>query len=741
VDTEKINITKIMVMSCVVGIAGGALAGQLDASLILVQSLKESFSFAHILGLLVAAACAYAVLGGFIMAVLVTGSCWALSLTTKRIYQNYLPGFWAGLLFAAIVSASVANGPLQQRFIEAAFILIPLGLCIAAGIVFFVNWLIDRLQNKPFVLPAVLLLIVWLVFLATSLWLISLNNTVLKETATVLRIIVNMILVASLAVLFKILIDAWRALMHEQKICTKRLIPALSVIFIVLLGFGQIVDIYAGKNSVMHASSITPAAQKSAMPNILWIVMDTVRADTLSCYGYHQSTTPCIDKIALEGVVFDNAFSTAPWTMPSHASMFTGMYPSKHQTTNNHQFLSSRFTTIAELLRANGYMTAAFSNNPWVSPLTNFNQGFDFFFKGYEKSPDTGNKWEKLLIAQVFRRLMRGENATGDLITGHLTAQQTNTQIKKWFDNTWNHDTPFFMFINYMDAHLPYAVPESYARLFLPKTISYKKAMAMGSNSTIHMLYYAGFCPMTKNDFDCLRSLYAAEINYLDHYIGKLCDQLRSLHLLDNTIIIITSDHGENFGENKKIGHFFSVDDRLLHVPLIIRYPKKINAGQRISRPVQLHQIFPTILDLIGLSWNKRNDLQGDGLFRENVPASFCLAELDAYYTGIMQIIHWNNNCFVDDYARSLKTIRDQRYKYIMASDGQDELYDMVKDPGESRNLSKANPQKTGELRLKLDALLGSFDVPDLKKTDTETIDVNERTGVGEALKSLGYVQ
>lgn len=740
-DTEKINITKIIGMSCVVGIAGGALAGQLDASLIVLQSLKESLAFTKILVLLAAAAGAYAVLGGFIMAVLVTGSCWALSVTTKRIYQKYLPGFWAGLLFAVIVSVSAANGPLQQRFINAAFVLIPLGLCIAAGIVFFVNWLIDRLQNKPFLLPGLLLLIVWLVFLANGLWLVSLNSTVLKETAAVLRITINVILVASLAVLSKILVDAWRALMHKQNIYAKRLITVLSLIFIILVGFERIVDIYAGKNSVIHSSSINPTAQKSAMPNVLWIVMDTVRADTLSCYGYHQSTTPCIDNIAREGAVFDTALSTAPWTMPSHASMFTGMYPSKHQTTNNHQFLSSRFTTIAELLRANGYMTAAFSNNPWVSPLTNLNQGFDFFFQGYEKSSAIGSKWEKLLIAQGVRRLMKGENATGDLITDYLTAQQTNTQIKKWFDNTWNHDTPFFMFINYMDAHLPYAVPESYAKLFLPKTVSYKNAMSMGSNPGIYMLYYAGLFRMSENDFDSLRSLYAAEINYLDHYIGNLCEQLRSLRILDNTIIIITSDHGENFGENKKMGHFFSVDDRLLHVPLIIRYPQKVQAGQRISRPVQTHQIFPTILDLIGLSWNKRNDLQGDDLFRGNAPASFCLAELDAFYSGIRQIIQMNRNCFVDDYARTFKTIRDQRYKYIMASDGRDELYDMVNDPGETRNLSKANSQKTRELRLKLDTLLGSFDVPDLKKTDTEIADAAERKGAWEALKSLGYVQ
>ncbi|MCX5905212.1 MAG: hypothetical protein NTV89_17470 [Proteobacteria bacterium] len=202
-DKVKINLTKIIGMSCAIGIAGGALAGQLDASLIVVQSLQESFVFTHILALLATAACAYTALGSFIMTILGAGSCWALSMTTKRMYQNYLPGIWAGLLFAVIVSLSIANGPLQQRFIGAAFVLFPLGLCIAACIVFFVNWLIERLHNKPFILPGLMLLIVWLIFSANGLWLLSLNNHALKETSTGFRIIVNLILVTSLVVLSK----------------------------------------------------------------------------------------------------------------------------------------------------------------------------------------------------------------------------------------------------------------------------------------------------------------------------------------------------------------------------------------------------------------------------------------------------------------------------------------------------------------------------------------------------------
>jgi len=740
-DTVKINLKKVVGMSCAVGIAGGALVGQLDASLLLVQSLQYQTAFTSIVVLLASGACTYAVLGGFIMATLGAGSFWALSMTTKRMYQNHIPGILAGLLCAVIVSVSVASGPLKQRFIEAAFILFPLGLCVTVGIVFLVTWLIERLHNKLFVLPGLLLLVVWLVLLANGFWLLFLNNDALREMSVVVRIIVNVILFASLAILFISLINIWGSLMHKRKIYVKRLITVLSLLLIILFVSEWIVDAYAKKNSVMFSSSTTPTAKKSAMPNILWIVMDTVRADHLSCYGYHHSTTPYIDRIALEGVVFDNAFSTAPWTLPAHASMLTGMYPSKHQTTNNHQFLSNRFTTIAELLRANGYKTAAFTNNGWFSPMTNLNQGFDFFFEGYTRA-SADNLWIEFFISRWIFRLLSLEKKIINRFTDWKSARQTNTQIEKWLKKKWNYDAPFFMFINYMEAHTPLNPPESYARPFLPSTISYNKAMQVNQDI---WLYYSGLVAMNESDFNVFNALYDAQINQLDHYIANLFDLFRSMHILDNTIIIITSDHGENIGENKKMGHVFSVDDRLLHVPLIIRYPKNVPAGQRISRPVQIHQIFPTILDLIGLSWNKRNDLQGDSLFQEtpssNAPASMSFAELGVFYEEIQLISQYNRNCFVDDYARSFKTIRDQQYKYIMASDGRDELYDIVKDPGETRNLSKENSIRAKELRLRLDALLRSFKIPDLKKTDTEIVDAAKHKGAMEALKSLGYVQ
>jgi arylsulfatase A-like enzyme len=590
------------------------------------------------------------------------------------------------------------------------------------------------------VLPGLLVLVVWLVLLANGFWLVSLNNHVLGETPIVVRILVSVLLAASLATLFITLINVWGSLMHKRKIYVKRLLTVLSLLIILLFVSESIMNAYVKKNSVMPSPSATVTAKKSAMPNIVWIVMDTVRADHLSCYGYHRSTTPRIDKIALESVVFENTFSTAPWTLSAHASMLTGMYPSVHQTTNNHQFLSYSFTTIAELLRANGYMTAAFSNNPWFSPMTNLNQGFDFFFAGYN-SAGTGNEWIELTVARLIFKVMHVENEIRKRFSDWKTARQTNMQIEKWLENKLSHDAPFFLFINYMEAHTPYAAPESYAVPFLPNTISYKKAMQVNQSN---MLYYAGLVDMSESDFDVLRALYDGAINHLDHYIGNLLDHLRSLNMLDDTIIIITSDHGENFGENKKMGHVFSVDDRLLRVPLIIRYPKKVPAGQRISRPVQVHQIFRTILGLIGIEWPGRNALQGDDLLQKtpssNAPTSLSFAELDVFYEGIQMINQFNRNCFVDDYARSFKTIRDKQYKYISASDGRDELYDMVKDHVETKNVIKEHPEKAEELRLRLAALFRSFDVPNLKKEKPEIADQADLQTI-EALRSLGYVK
>jgi len=190
---------------------------------------------------------------------------------------------------------------------------------------------------------------------------------------------------------------------------------------------------------------------------------------------------------------------------------------------------------------------------------------------------------------------------------------------------------------------------------------------------------------------------------------------LRELEILDNTLLIITSDHGEEFGEHGLVGHELCIYDTLLHVPLIIRYPGLVEAGLRVEEQVQLTDLFPTILDIVGINWNGEEQLQGQSLVRDGQQPehAFAIAEYELHYqalsllkgTGFAQLF-----TDVNKWARRLKTIRTEEYKYIWASDGRDELYNIREDPGELNNLIQVEPEKAAELKALLKEWLNSFE-------------------------------
>ena len=193
--------------------------------------------------------------------------------------------------------------------------------------------------------------------------------------------------------------------------------------------------------------SIATGAAKGK-PNILWIVMDTVRSDRLSCYGYHRNTTPNIDRIASEGVLFENAISPAPWTLPSHASMFTGMFPSKHGTDAEHQWLEEDFNTIAEILYLYGYKTMAYSNNWYASPRVNLDQGFSVFEYTNMGVINAGKELTDYLEVSALRRNIHNNLLMDD------GAQRTNEVVTNWIAEVYQEKTPFFLFINFYRNYL-----------------------------------------------------------------------------------------------------------------------------------------------------------------------------------------------------------------------------------------------------------------------------------------------
>lgn len=428
-------------------------------------------------------------------------------------------------------------------------------------------------------------------------------------------------------------------------------------------------------------------------PNVILIVIDTLRADHLSAYGYGRKTSPNIDRLAAQGVLYEQCISASSWTLPAHASLFTGMFARDHKTTSEHWELDASFDTLAELLRASGYHTGGFSNNVWTDDFSGLTQGFDTFLQ----------LWR-------IRKADKGRISQDDPAKDMHSAE-TNEEVFTWLEElpdksrhvaAQGRPAPFFVFINYYEPHLPYRPTRPYDDDFLPEGVDQGTVRRLRSFYSPREYGYILGVPWMKvsdREVEILTALYDGEIAYIDSIIGKLVEGLRSRDLLDDTLLVITSDHGEHLGENHMLSHKLSVYDPLLRVPLILWNPERIPSGARIKTQVQAHDVFGSILRLTGA----RGDAAPALPFEERA-ADYAFAELA--YPGIFlkvikkQIPGWNASAF----ARALKVVRGQRYKLISGSDGSLELYDVLSDPWESQNLVETEPTVLKELQKALQA-------------------------------------
>ncbi len=413
-------------------------------------------------------------------------------------------------------------------------------------------------------------------------------------------------------------------------------------------------------------------------PNVFLIVIDTLRADHLSAYGYDKKTSPHIDALAAQGTLYEEAISAAPWTLPSHASLFTGLYVRDHHTSSAHLVLDPSYDTLAERLARAGYHTGGFSNNVWTNPDSGLEQGFQTF--------------EELWRLQKSRT----EGISDDDPATDMGAAKTDQDVLSWIDGL-KDDKPFFVFINFFEPHLPYRPTKPFDDDFLPPGTPPALVQRMRSFYSPREYGYILNVPWMKvsaGELEVLRGLYDGEIAYVDSKIGELVDGLRARGLADDTVLVITSDHGEHLGENHMLGHKLSVYEPLLHVPLVVWGPGHIPAGQRIAGQVQSFDLFGTILDLAGVDRGKASKLPG----AEAAPETYTFSEL-AYPQIFLDVIHkqisgWDTSRF----ARALTTVRGSRYKLISGSDGSEELYDLQADPHETKNLAGSEPKELGRL-------------------------------------------
>jgi len=390
-------------------------------------------------------------------------------------------------------------------------------------------------------------------------------------------------------------------------------------------------------------------------PNILLLTIDACRPDHLGCYGYKRNTTPNIDKLANEGALFINAFSQSAWTTPGMISIFTSLYPFKHNVDARGKTLSPSIVTLPEVLKENGYSTQVF---PRFIDIPNY---WNLGFEAINKDEYTENKNDELIEL-----------------------------IEKQKDRT------FFIWYHYNGVHLPYNPLESYADKFLTdsdkKIIAESKGIQLVKNKVI---IKHGSVDFREEDKRPVRALYDGQLKQLDDYVGRLIEKMKGWNILDSTIIIITADHGEELLEHGFIGHASTslkaqLYEEIIRIPLIIRYPKKIRP-KIISHISQQVDIMPTILDLISLP-------VPSGLQEASV-----LPLLNGSHSEISEDVYCETNkggyqSTKEMQEYKIRCIRTKRWKLICISSkdiDSYELYDLQNDPDETENVAKKRSNVT----------------------------------------------
>jgi len=422
---------------------------------------------------------------------------------------------------------------------------------------------------------------------------------------------------------------------------------------------------------------------ESARPNVLLIIFDTARADRFPFDGYTRPTTPNLMPIAAEGVVYTQAFSPAPWTVPAHASLFTGQYPSLHRTDCGSLRLPDQVTTLAETLQAAGYRTIGYTANPWLGRDYNFQQGFDTYGETWRDVPQESED--------------TGAGLTNDKVIRFL----------RWrADNQDAASQPFFLFINYFEPHLPYHPPEPERSRFLrPRADPAKVKRLSRLGHPDEMRYIVGLSDLTDDDMGVLNDLYDGEIAYTDRRAGEVLSVLREQGILDRTIVAIAGDHGENIGDHHMMDHKLSVHDTLLHVPLLLRYPPRIPAGRSIDTRVQMHDLYPTILGLAGVAPPQGAIVEAVPLPGTGLPGSGRPADgpiVGEFVGPPLEFIKVMQDLFpgkdLSRYNRTLIALRYSGYKIQWGSDGRHALYHVDQDPGETTDLAAIEPDRLQEM-------------------------------------------
>ncbi len=326
-------------------------------------------------------------------------------------------------------------------------------------------------------------------------------------------------------------------------------------------------------------------------PNVVLISIDSLRPDHLHCYGYPKSTSPRIDQLAGEGALFENVISSSAWTLPAHATMFTGLADSVHGCTDTDRRLDDKYYTMAERLKDAGYATVGFFAGPHLHPVFGLDQGFDEYVD---------------CTSYPSRRERSAAETTADREAPEhdITNPKVLAAVQSWLRE--NTRRPFFMFIHLWDVHFDFIPPPPHDTKSDPDYTGDVTGERFLRNPKINE-------NMPKRDLEHLLALYDGEIAWTDEHVGEILDELEALELLDSTLTILTADHGTAFFEHNLKGHRNALFEEVIRIPLVVRYPAAVPAGQRHKQQTRTIDLLPTVLDLLGVRWRQQR-LMGQSL-------------------------------------------------------------------------------------------------------------------------------
>lgn len=646
-----------------------------------------------------------------------------LYLIAKKFYERfsgYAIVFISGFFMAFNVLASIFTQGYffsQLAYPLPAFILLRTvfySVLSSIGAIMSYKYIVSKWGEARSIRNFIIISFLFLIFAPLSL---AVNRLYFPFTISIRSLVINVGIMVLFVVMFLLLRAFYKSLCNKYERIFLLKNPVIPVFIVVLISIPLIANM-----PIFKDLNIKPMVSRDK-PNVLLISIDTLRADALSCYGNDRTNTVNLDSLAKGGVRFANAYSQSPWTLPSIGSFMTSLYPTTSGLNRPLKRLDSNRETIAEAFRKAGYNTVAVITNGWNKP----NFGMDLGFENYHFQGDAmwilsfnNSIWFKSFAA-FYNLFVRNEILHGAMNPnrGNILADIAAKKIGSY------RDTNFFMWVHLLDPHDPYAPPREIRQQF---SAGYRGRFGVTSGRVNN--FRMGVM-LEEKEKEQIKNLYLGEVQYVDIQVGKILDALKKNGVYDNTVIIVISDHGEEFWEHNSVTHGHNLYWHQLHVPFLLKWQGAGFGPKVIEERVALLDLKPTLLSLCGIDAGELMqgmDLRGI-IYGDDTELKERLDNRELFAEALI-------------YFEEQKGVFDGNFKYVYSEmTHKEELYDLNKDPFEQFNIIAAEDEIAQYYRDTLnDWLLASESIYESLPRDdrSATAELDEETL--QQLRGLGYI-